>query len=205
MYKGERFNSITHSIGAVGALIGLWFLVASAVQEDDSRKIICLSIYGFILFLFYTISALYHSLQGKAKSVFQKLDHILIYLLIGGTYIPFTLIALRGVLGWFIFIAIWIMAIIGIMLDLTSKNGNRILPIFLYLFMGWFILIALNPMVRILTPIGFSWLLAGGVFYTVGIFFYTFGKKVRHFHGIWHLFVLAGSISHYFTVIFFVI
>ncbi|MGC9330115.1 MAG: PAQR family membrane homeostasis protein TrhA [Candidatus Hinthialibacter sp.] len=198
-------NSITHGFGATGALFGLWFLVASAVQTDDVRNMICLSIYGFILFLFYTVSTLYHSLQGKPKSVFRKLDHILIYLLIAGTYIPFTLIALRGALGWFIFSAIWIMAIIGIVLDLTTKTPHRILPILLYLFMGWFILIALNPMVRILTPIGFSWLLAGGVFYTVGVIFYAYGKKVRHFHGIWHLFVLAGSISHYFTVIFFVI
>jgi len=205
MYKGEWFNSISHLIGAVLALVGLMSLVVLAARQGDPWKIVSFSIYGTTLLLLYTFSALYHSSHGKAKKVFRKFDHLSIYLLIAGTYTPFSLITLRGGLGWLIFGAIWCLAILGIVLDSLPQKGRRVLPLIIYIFMGWFILIALKPLLRALPLMGFAWLLLGGVFYTIGVVFYALDERVRHFHGIWHLFVLAGSLSHYFTVLFYVV
>lgn len=205
MYKGEWFNSISHLIGAALALVGLMLLVVLAARQGDPWKIVSFSIYGTTLLLLYTFSALYHSSHGKAKKVFRKFDHLSIYLLIAGTYTPFSLITLRGGLGWLIFGAIWCLAILGIVLDSLPQKGQRVLPLIIYIFMGWFILIALKPLLRALPLMGFAWLLLGGVFYTIGVVFYGLDERVRHFHGIWHLFVLAGSLSHYFTVLFYVV
>jgi hemolysin III len=205
MYKGEWFNSISHMIGAALALVGLMLLVVLAARQGDPWKIVSFSIYGTTLLLLYTFSALYHSSHGKAKKVFRKFDHLSIYLLIAGTYTPFSLITLRGGLGWLIFGAIWCLAILGIVLDSLPQKGRRVLPLIIYIFMGWFILIALKPLLRALPLMGFAWLLLGGVFYTIGVVFYALDERVRHFHGIWHLFVLAGSLSHYFTVLFYVV
>lgn len=205
MYKGEWFNSISHMIGAALALVGLMLLVVLAARQGDPWKIVSFSIYGTTLLLLYTFSALYHSSHGKAKKVFRKFDHLSIYLLIAGTYTPFSLITLRGGLGWSIFGAIWCLAILGIVLDSLPQKGRRVLPLIIYIFMGWFILIALKPLLRALPLMGFAWLLLGGVFYTIGVVFYALDERVRHFHGIWHLFVLAGSLSHYFTVLFYVV
>ena len=203
--KGERFNSISHLIGAVAALAGLVLLVVPAARQGDPWKIVSFSIYGTTLLLLYSFSTLYHSSRGKAKEIFRKLDHHSIYLLIAGTYTPFTLVVLRGSLGWSIFGVIWGLAVLGIVLELLPQRGRRVLPVVIYLFMGWFCLIALKPLFRALPSAGFAWLLLGGIFYTVGVIFYVFDKRVRHFHGIWHLFVMAGSISHYFTVLFYVV
>ena len=205
MYKGEWFNSISHMIGAALALVGLMLLVVLAARQGDPWKIVSFSIYGTTLLLLYTFSALYHSSHGKAKKVFRKFDHLSIYLLIAGTYTPFSLITLRGGWGWSIFGAIWCLAILGIVLDSLPQKGRRVLPLIIYIFMGWFILIALKPLLRALPLMGFAWLLLGGVFYTIGVVFYALDERVRHFHGIWHLFVLAGSLSHYFTVLFYVV
>ncbi|MES0447816.1 MAG: hemolysin III family protein [Desulfobacterales bacterium] len=205
MYKGEWFNSISHLIGAALALVGLMLLVVLAARQGDPWKIVSFSIYGTTLLLLYTFSALYHSSHGKAKKVFRKFDHLSIYLLIAGTYTPFSLITLRGGWGWSIFGAIWCLAILGIVLDSLPQKGRRVLPLIIYIFMGWFILIALKPLLRALPLMGFAWLLLGGAFYTIGVVFYALDERVRHFHGIWHLFVLAGSLSHYFTVLFYVV
>ncbi len=205
MYKGEWFNSISHLIGAALALVGLMILVVLAARQGDPWKIVSFSIYGTTLLLLYTFSALYHSSHGKAKKVFRKFDHLSIYLLIAGTYTPFSLITLRGGWGWSIFGAIWCLAILGIVLDSLPQKGRRVLPLIIYIFMGWFILIALKPLLRALPLMGFAWLLLGGAFYTIGVVFYALDERVRHFHGIWHLFVLAGSLSHYFTVLFYVV
>ncbi len=205
MYKGERFNSISHLIGAIAALAGLVILVVSASDQGDAWKIVSFSIYGTTLFLLYAFSALYHSLSGKVKKVFRILDHHAIYLLIAGTYTPFTLVTLRGGWGWSIFGLIWGLAILGIVLDSFPQKGRRVLPLIIYLLMGWLVLMALGPLLRALPLRGFAWLLAGGVFYTAGVVFYALDKRVRHFHGIWHLFVLAGSISHFFAVLFYIV
>lgn len=205
MYKGERFNSISHLIGAVAALAGLVILVVLASRQGDPWKIVSFSIYGTTLLLLYVFSALYHGLRGKAKKVFRELDHHAIYLLIAGTYTPLTLVTLRGDWGWSIFGVIWGLAVLGIVLDSLPKKGSRVLPVIIYLFMGWLCLIALGPLLRALPLAGFVWLLLGGLFYTGGLVFYVMDKRVRHFHGIWHLFVLAGSLSHYVTMLLYVV
>ncbi len=205
MYKGEFFNSISHIVGAVAALAGVVVLVALSAHQGDPWKIVSFSIYGTTLFLLYALSAFYHSLRGRAKEIFRKLDHYAIYLLIAGTYTPFALVTLHGDWGWLIFGTVWGLAAIGIVLESFPIKGRRILPQIIYLTMGWIILIALRPLLRVLPLAGFAWLLAGGLFYTAGIFFFAFDKKVRHFHGIWHLFVLMGSISHYFSIFFYVL
>ena len=167
MYKGERFNSISHLIGAVLALAGGAVLVTFAAMDGDARKIISYSVYGFTLFLLYLISTLYHSLAGRARRVFQVLDHQAIYLLIAGTYTPFTLIALKGALGWWMFVAIWGLALFGIVLDALPRKGPRVAPIIIYLVMGWLCLFALESIIAALPPDGFRWLLAGGIFYVL--------------------------------------
>ncbi len=204
MYPGERFNSISHLIGAVAALVGLVIVVAAASWQGDPWKIVSFSVYGVTLFLLYTISTLYHSLRGKAKQIFRKLDHLSIYLLIAGTYTPFTLVTLRGVWGWTLFGIIWGLAVFGIVLEFLPRKGNRVWSVVVYVLMGWLVLVALGPLLRALPTQGFFWLLMGGICYTGGLVFYCLDQKIRHFHGIWHLFVLAGSASHYFTILFYV-
>ena len=222
MYEGERFNSISHLIGAVAALAGLvggggggggggGALEGGGVgihrnnpRQGDPWKIVSFSIYGTTLFLLYTISTLYHSLRGRAKRFFHKLDHYSIYFLIAGTYTPFTLVTLRGGWGWTIFGIIWGLVVLGVVLESLPQKGNRVLSLVVYVLMGWLVLVALKPLLQALPGAGFAWLLAGGLFYTGGLVFYVFDEKVRHFHGIWHLFVLAGSVSHYVTILFFV-
>ncbi len=201
--KGERFNSISHLIGAGLALAGLAVLVVSAARQGDPWKIVSFSIYGITLCMLYSFSTLYHVSQGNSKKVFRKLDHLAIYLLIAGTYTPFTLVTLRGAWGWSLFGAIWALALLGVILELRPQKG-RVLSVVIYVFMGWLIVIALGPLLRSLPKAGMTGLVAGGMFYTFGVIFYALSKKVRHFHGIWHLFVLAASLAHYFTVLFYV-
>lgn len=204
MYKGERFNSLTHLVGAAAAIAGVVVLVVEASLRGDPWRIVSFSIYGFTLFTLYFFSVMYHSLKGRAKSVFRKLDHFGIYLLIAGSYTPFTLVTLRGAWGWALFGTIWGLAVLGIVVDSFPQKPARLLPLGIYLVMGWLCVIALNPLLAALPAGGFRWLLVGGLFYTVGIVFFVFDERIRHFHGIWHLFVLAGSACHYFTVLFYV-
>ena len=204
MYKGERFNSISHLIGAVAALAGLVIVVVAAARQGDPWKIVSFSVYGATLFFLYTVSTLYHSLRGRAKRIFRKLDHYSIYFLIAGTYTPFALVTLRGGWGWTIFGIIWGLAALGIALEALPQGGNRVLSVVVYVLMGWLVLVALEPLLEALPMAGFWWLLLGGIFYTGGLVFYFLDEKVRHFHGVWHLFVLAGSVCHYLTILFFV-
>ena len=205
MHKEEQLNSLSHLIGAVAALAGLVVLVVFASLQGDPWKIVSFSIYGVSLFLLYLFSTFYHGLQGKAKIVFRKLDHIAIYLLIAGTYTPFTLVSLRGAWGWSIFGVVWGLAIVGILVDFFASKGRRILPIVIYILMGWIGIVAIKPLLASLSPAGFIWLLSGGIFYTLGIVFYVLDKKKPYFHAIWHLFVLAGSINHFIAILFYVL
>lgn len=203
MYHGERFNSISHLVGAVAALAGLVVLVVMASFRGDPWRIVSFSVYGASLFAMYTFSTLYHSLRGRAKAFFRKLDHNAIYLLIAGTYTPFVLVTLRDTMGWVIFGVVWLLAIVGMVYDTLARNRKRIIPVTIYLVMGWLALFIIKPLVHSLPNAAIVGLVLGGVFYTVGIVFYAF-DKVRHFHGIWHLFVLGGSVSHYVTILLFV-
>ena len=201
MYRGERFNSISHLVGASLALAGMVVLVALGSLTGDAWKIVGFTVYGATLFVLYLISTLYHSLRGGAKSVFRILDHQAIYLLIAGTYTPFTLVTLRSSVGWWLFSAIWGMAIFGIVLDAVHPRGRRIAPMVIYLVMGWMIVFALDPLLASFPPEGFRWLLAGGLLYTAGVVFFVLDHWFAWAHGIWHLFVLAGSVCHYFAIL----
>jgi hemolysin III len=205
MIKSERFNSISHLVGAALALAGAVVLVVLASREGDARRIVAFSVYGATLFLLYLVSTLYHGLSpGRAKQLFRVLDHQAIYLLIAGTYTPFTLVSLDGIVGWWLFGAIWSMAVLGLVLDALPRRGARVLPLFIYFLMGWLILLAINPLLAVLSRAGFIWLLAGGIFYSSGIVFYALDHRYPWMHGIWHLFVLAGSISHYVAILIYV-
>ncbi len=204
MYRGERLNSITHVIGAAAALAGLVVLVYFGARQGDLTKLVSLTVYGISLFLLYLFSVLYHSCRGKWKAIFQKLDHAAIYLLIAGTYTPFMLISLDGAWGWWLFAIIWSLAVAGILLDTLPKRRRRILAVVIYILMGWLCLVAIKPLLAALSVGGFVWLLIGGLFYTGGIVFYVW-DHIRHFHGIWHLFVLAGSVCHYLAIVLYVL
>jgi hemolysin III len=205
MYHGERFNGISHLIGAALALAGLVVLVWFASLQGDPWKIVSFSIYGTTLFLLYTMSTLYHSLRGRAKQIFQKLDHVAIYLLIAGSYTPFTLVTLRGAWGWTLFVIIWGLAIVGIVVDSRHKEGSRALQMVIYLLMGWLVLVALYPLIQALPAGALALLVLGGVLYTSGMIFYALDESMKHAHGIWHLFVLGGSISHFLVMLFYVL
>ncbi len=202
---GERFNSISHLIGAGLALVGTVALVLSAAHLGDPWRIASFSLYGAALVGQYVTSFLYHSAHGPSRPMLRNLDHCAIYLLIAGTYSPFTLVTLRGHWGWPLFGAIWALAILGIVQELRRSQRSRILSLAIYLLMGWLAVLVIVPLISMLTLGGFAWLLAGGLLYTGGIFFYVAGKKgLRHGHGVWHLFVLGGSACHYLAVLFFV-
>ncbi len=201
MYRGEFFNSISHLVGAVLALIGVTVMVTLAGVEGGATRIVSFTVYGVTLFLLYLSSTLYHSLRGQAKRVFQVIDHHAIYLLIAGTYTPFTLIALKGATGWWLFGAVWTLAVIGMVTDTVRGRGGSLLSVAIYLLMGWLIVLALGDIIAALPPAGFRWLVAGGLFYTVGVAFYVLDHRWPWCHGIWHLFVLGGSVSHYFAIL----
>ena len=205
MYKGERFNSITHLVGAVLAVAGLVAIVVKAAQRGGPTAIAAVAVYGALLVALFTSSTLYHSLRGTAKRVFQRLDHTAIYLLIAGTYTPFTLLVLRGRTGWAMFGAVWGLALVGALQEFRRVRGERVLSLVIYLAMGWLAVLAIKPLVAGLGPWGFGWVVAGGLCYTGGVAFYALDRRVPAFHGVWHLFVLGGSIAHYVAVAVYVV
>lgn len=205
MYFGEKFNAVTHIIGAVLALCGTVALVVLAALDGDPWKVVGVSIYGATLVMLYSFSALYHSLRGRAKDILRKLDHHGIYLLIAGSYTPFCLVTLRGPWGWSLLGVVWGLAVLGSLQELRPKNDARILSVVIYVGMGWVALAALIPLLEALGPFGFAWLLAGGLFYTGGIVFYALDSRLAHAHGIWHLFVIAGSAAHYVAILRYVL
>jgi len=205
MDDGEKFNALTHLVGAVLALVGAVVLIVLAALNGDPWKAASVSIYGVTLVLLYSFSALYHSLHGRAKNLLRKLDHHSIYLLIAGSYTPFCLVTLRGPWGWSLLGVVWGLAVLGSLLELRPQSGARILSVVIYVVMGWVALAALVPLLQALGPAGFAWVVAGGLFYTVGIVFYVLDTRLIHAHGIWHLFVIAGSATHYVAILHYVL
>jgi hemolysin III len=201
MYAGEKFNAVTHLVGAVAALAGAVVLVVLASLGGDPWKVASVTIYGLTLLLLFVFSTLYHSLRGRAKNVLRVLDHQGIYLLIAGSYTPFCLVSLRGAWGWSLFGVVWGLALIGSLQDLRPRGGARILSVLIYLLMGWVALLAWAPLRQALGPSGFAWLVAGGALYTVGIAFYAVDSWLKHAHGVWHLFVIAGGAAHYLVIL----
>ncbi|MBE7375782.1 PAQR family membrane homeostasis protein TrhA [Pseudomonas lopnurensis] len=205
MYHGERFNAWTHLVGAVLACLGAIWLLVLAALDGAVLKIVSVAIYGLSLILLYSISTLYHSLRGRTKLVMRKLDHLSIYLLIAGSYTPFCLVTLNGAWGWTLFGIVWSLAVIGMLQEIKPRSEARVLSLVIYAVMGWIVLVAVKPLLAALGGAGFAWLLAGGICYTVGILFFVFDDRFRHWHGIWHLFVMAGSLLHFIAILFYVI
>lgn len=200
MYHGERFNAWSHLVGALLALTGsIWLIVLSSL-DGDPWKIVGVSIYGATLLLLYTVSTVYHSVRGRAKRILRKLDHLSIYLLIAGSYTPFCLVTLNGAWGWTLFGIVWGLAIIGMLQEIKPRSEARVLSLVIYAVMGWIVLIAVGPLLRNLGGEGFAWLLAGGIVYTAGIVFFVYDTRFRHWHGIWHLFVVGGSSLHFVAI-----
>ena len=204
MYYGERFNSYTHLIGTALAVAGAVVLIVLGAMRDDAWRVVSFAIYGATLILLYGTSTLYHCTRGRAKNVFRKCDHSAIYLLIAGTYTPFTLVTLGGGWGWSLFGVVWGLALLGIVQELWPGKKTRNWSLVLYITMGWIAVIGVVPLIDALSWAGFAWVAAGGVIYTVGTVFYFYDEKFRHWHGIWHLFVIAGSAIHYFAILFYV-
>lgn len=205
MYYGERFNAWTHLVGALAALTGATWLIVSASLRADAQAITSVSIYGATMVLLYATSTLYHSVRGKAKRILQKCDHLSIYLMIAGSYTPFCLISLGGAWGWGLFGVVWGLAAIGMLQEIKPRSDARVLSLVIYAVMGWAAVAATGPLLAALGPAGFAWLTAGGLLYTVGIVFFVLDSRVRHFHGVWHLFVIAGSVAHYIAIVRYVL
>lgn len=207
MYYGEKFNSISHLVGAVLALMGFGALLTVGVQQHNPALTFSFAVFGFTLVLLYTMSTLYHSLHPpRLKRIFQKFDHVSIYLLIAGTYTPYTLVALGDNHGPIMLAFIWGLAILGLLLDLWLPRRIEWLQIPIYLVMGWVCTLEFSNLQAAIAPAGIVWLSIGGLAYTVGVVFYVMDDmgKLRHAHGIWHLFVLCGSISHFISIIAYV-
>jgi len=205
MIKEETINAATHGLGTVLGAVGLVVLVAMAVLHGDAWHIASCSIYGGTLVLLFTSSTLYHSCRGeRAKHAFRIVDHASIYLLIAGTYTPFLLVNLRGRWGWSLFGVIWALALAGIVFQVFFVSRFRLAQTLIYLAMGWLVLVAVKPLFARVPRAGLLWLLAGGLCYTVGAVFYLW-KKLPYHHAVWHLFVLGGSLCHYFAILFYVL
>jgi hemolysin III len=201
----EIAHSVTHGVGALFAIAGLAVLVVFAALRGNAWHVVGCSIYGATLVLMYTASTLYHALTApRAKRVFRILDHSSIYLVIAGTYTPFTLVSLRGVWGWTLFGLIWAMAAAGIVFKALALGRLRVLSVVFYLTMGWLVVIAANPLAHALAPRGLALLAAGGAAYTIGVIFFAW-KSMRYHHMIWHLFVMLGSALHFFAVLLYVV
>lgn len=203
MYYGEKLNSITHLVGGVLALVGFGVLLTISIQQYNPLLIISFTIFGLTLILLYTMSTLYHSFHPpKLKKIFQKLDHISIYLLIAGTYTPYMMVSLLDNGGLIMLILIWGLAVLGLLLDIFVPKRIVWLQVLIYLVMGWICTLNYSKLQAAITIAGVVWLTIGGIAYTVGIVFYVLDglKKLRHAHGIWHIFVLSGSICHFISI-----
>ena len=201
----EIANSITHGIGVALAVTGLVVMVVFASLTGDPWQIVACSIFGASMVLLYTASTLYHSIsQPRAKAMLRVFDHCAIFLLIAGTYTPFTLVNLRGPWGWSLFGVVWGCALAGIVLRTVVGNRWRALSVVLYVVMGWVAVVAVKPLLGAVEPGGLILMVLGGLAYTVGIVFYAW-RKLPYHHAIWHGFVLVGSALHFFAILFYVI
>ncbi len=193
----EIFNSVTHGIGTLLSIAAFVILVALASVDGNAREITSFSIYGFTLFFLYLSSTLYHSVfNEKAKQVLRVFDHISIFLLIAGSYTPITLVSMRGTWGWTLFGIVWALAVAGIILNVISVEKMKHISLTLYILMGWLLIAAIKPMLLMIPRGLLIMLFIGGLMYTSGVIFYV-SKRIPFHHGIWHLFVLAGSVIHY--------
>ncbi len=197
----EIFNSVTHGTGGLLAIAGTVVLIVFAVIYSNAWGVVSSAIYGASMIILYTMSTLYHAITNqKAKKFFRIMDHNTIFFLIAGTYTPITLVSLRGVIGWVLFGVVWGAAILGIVFNSINLEKYKKISLVCYVLMGWAVVFAIKPMLENVTEISLIFLLIGGVFYTVGIVFYVI-KRIKYFHSIWHLFTIAGTVFHYFSIL----
>ena len=202
----ELINSISHGIGALLGIAALVLCIVYAAIKSDAWAVVGVSIYGATLVILYTISTIYHALKiNKAKRVFRVLDHCSVFLMIAGTYTPYTLVTLHGALGWVIFGIVWGCTILGIVFNSIDVDKFQTVSVILNLVVGWIVIIAFKALLTSLGWPGVILLISGGVLYSVGAFLYTIGKKIKFMHSIFHFFVVAGSICHFFSIFFYVI
>ena len=203
--QGEEIaNSISHGLGLVAALVGTPFLIVQAARHGNAGFIAGTSIFSATAAILYLASTLYHALPaGKAKRVFRIIEHSAIYLLIAGTYTPFTLGVLSGAWGWTLLGVTWFLAAAGVALKAFSRASHPILSTVLYLLMGWVVVIAVDPLLARMPTAGLLWLIAGGLSYTAGVVFFATDSRLQYGHLVWHLFVMAGTACHYFAIIWY--
>lgn len=200
----EVANAVTHGIGLVASLIALPVLVIAAVLRHDTWQIVGGAVFGATLVLLYAASTLYHAIPfPSAKRVLRIVDHGAIYLLIAGTYTPFTLGALRGPIGWTILTTIWSLALVGVVAKCVVRVQHQRLSTALYVGMGWLVVLALGPLAARVGPSGLAWLFSGGIFYTAGVWFYARDERIKYAHTAWHGFVAAGSACHFVAVLWY--
>lgn len=201
--RGEEIaNSLSHGLGLIAAVVSTPFLIQHAARHGDAGPIVGASIFAATMVLLYLAFTLYHALPaGCAKRVFRVIEHSAIFLLIAGTYTPFTLGVLRGAWGWTLLGLVWGIALAGVTLKALNRLTHPILTTSLYLLMGWLIVIAIHPLSERVPASGLLWLVAGGLAYTAGVAFFAFDSRLRYGHFIWHLFVMAGTACHYFAVL----
>ena len=201
--RGEELaNCVSHGAGLLMALVSAPILIALTAHAGSLANVVGAAIFAVCVVLTYLNSTIYHAVPaGRVKQIFRRFDHSAIFLLIAGTYTPFTLGVLRGPWGWSLFAAVWGLAALGLMLMYSNHLSNAWLSNGLYLAMGWLILVAVVPMLARMQVAGLLWLLAGGLAYSVGVVFYALDAKLRFGHFVWHLFVLAGTICHFFAVL----
>lgn len=200
----EIANSISHGVGLIAAFVGIPVLMADAVRNASGRFIVGASVFGVTIIILYFASTVYHALPpGRAKLVFRVLEHSAIFLLIAGTYTPFTLGVLHGAWGWSLLGVVWGLALIGVVLKAICLASRPILFTSLYLMMGWVAVIAIHPFWARMQTAGLLLLVAGGLFYTVGVIFFATDSRLKYGHLVWHFFVMAGTVCHYFTVLWF--
>lgn len=198
----ELANSISHGIGFVAAAVAIPVLIVAAVRRGDTAVVVGASVFGSVTLILYLTSCVYHALHpGPAKRVFQILDHIAIFLMIAGSYTPFTLGVLGGGWGWTLLGAVWTMALAGITMKVILGTRWPILSVSLYLAMGWLAIVAIKPLSAALPPDGLAWIIAGGLAYTIGVIFFA-AERIRFAHFVWHLFVLGGSACHYIAIFY---
>lgn len=204
-FQEELANTITHGIGIALSIAGLVLMIVYSALNGNAWHVVSSSIFGSTMIFLYTASTLYHSARTEnLRHFFKILDHSFIYILIAGTYTPFTLVTLNGWLGWTLFGVIWGLAVMGVVFKFFFVHKFKKLSTVIYLLMGWMIIIAINPLMDALPSGGLYWLIGGGLSYSFGVIFYVW-HSLRFSHGIWHLFVLGGTIFHFFAVFFYVI
>lgn len=201
----ELANSLTHGVGVLLAIGGFAILVTVAALRGDVWHVVACSIYGAAMVVLYSASTLYHAVsRPRAKSALQVFDHAAIFLLIAGTYTPFTLVSLRGPWGWSLFGTVWGLAVVGIIIEIAFPGRWPVFSLVLYVAMGWVGVVAVKPLLSVVPAGGLILLLLGGLAYTGGIVFYVW-KRLPYGHAVWHLFVVAGTVFHFFAILFFVI